>query len=199
MKKEWIMRSLIYTVFILFITAQTGLTSDEKEAQALLKTKLDAAIAVLQQKDLDPQKKNEQLVEIVTPLFDFRLMAKLSLGRKYWPGLSEEKKDEFTDLFIKRLRASYLEKISLYTDEKVFFKTPVQNKRKVRIPTEIISNNNRISMIYKMYKSKKDWKIYDVEIEGISIISTYRSQFDQVLSKGTIDELLQKLEKPENK
>ena len=193
------MRSLIYTVLILFITAQSGLTSDEKEAQALLKTKLDAAIAVLQQKDLDPQKKNEQLVEIVTPLFDFRLMAKLSLGRKYWPGLSEEKKDEFTDLFIKRLRASYLEKISLYTDEKVFFKTPVQNKRKVRIPTEIISNNNRISMTYKLYKSKKDWKIYDLEVEGISIISTYRSQFDQVLSKGTIDELLQRLEKPENK
>ena len=193
------MRSLIYTVLILFITAQTGLTSDEKEAQALLKTKLDAAIAVLQQKDLDPQKKNEQLVEIVTPLFDFRLMAKLSLGRKYWPGLSEEKKDEFTDLFIKRLRASYLEKISLYTDEKVFFKTPVRNKRKVRIPTEIISNNNRISMTYKLYKSKKDWKIYDLEVEGISIISTYRSQFDQVLSKGTIDELLQRLEKPENK
>jgi len=193
------MRSLCYTVLILFITVQAGLTSDGNEAKALLKNRLDATIAVLQKKDLDQQKKNEQLVEIVTPMFDFHLMAKLSLGRKYWPGLSEEKKDEFTDLFIKRLRTSYLEKISLYTDEKVFFKTPVRNKRKVRIPTEIISNNNRISMIYKMYKSKKDWKIYDVEIEGISIISTYRSQFDQVLSKGTIDELLQKLEKPENK
>lgn len=193
------MRSLCYTVLILFITAQAGLASDGNEAKALLKNRLDATIAVLQKKDLDQQKKNEQLVEIVTPMFDFHLMAKLSLGRKYWPGLSEDKKDEFTDLFIKRLRASYLEKISLYTDEKVFFKTPVQNKRKVRIPTEIISNNNRISMIYKMYKSKKDWKIYDVEIEGISIISTYRSQFDQVLSKGTIDELLHKLEKPENK
>lgn len=193
------MRSLLYTVLILFVTVQTGLTSDGIEAQAILKTKLDATIAVLQKKDLDTQKKNEQLVAIVTPMFDFQLMAKLSLGRKYWPGLSEEKKGEFTDLFIKRLRASYLEKISLYTDEKVFFKTPVQDKRKVSIPTEIISNNNRISMIYKMYKSKKDWKIYDVEIEGISIISTYRSQFDQVLSKGTMDELLQRLEKPENK
>jgi len=193
------MRSLLYTVLILFVTVQTGLASDGIEAQAILKTKLDATIAVLQKKDLDTQKKNEQLVAIVTPMFDFQLMAKLSLGRKYWPGLSEEKKGEFTDLFIKRLRASYLEKISLYTDEKVFFKTPVQDKRKVRIPTEIISNNNRISMIYKMYKSKKDWKIYDVEIEGISIISTYRSQFDQVLSKGTMDELLQRLEKPENK
>lgn len=193
------MRGLIYTVLILFITAQTGLTSNENEAQALLKTKLDAAIAVLQKKDLDQQKKYEQLVEIVKPMFDFHLMAKLSLGRKYWPGLSEEKKDEFTDLFIKRLQAAYLEKLSLYTDEKVFFKTPVQDKRKVRIPTEIISNNNRISMIYKMYKSKKDWKIYDIEVEGVSIISTYRSQFDQVLSKGTIDELLQRLEKPEDK
>ncbi len=193
------MRSLLCTVLILFITAQTGLTSDENEAQALLKIKLDAAMAVLQKKDLEQQKKNEQLVEIVTPMFDFHLMAKLSLGRKYWPGLSEEKKDEFTDLFVKRLRTSYLEKISLYTDEKVFFKTPVQDKRKVSIPTEIVSKNNRISMIYKMYKSKNDWKIYDVEIEGVSIISTYRSQFDQVLSKGTIDELLQRLEKPEDK
>lgn len=192
------MRRLIYTVLILFVTVQSGLTSDENEVQALLKTKLDEAIAVLQKKDLDQQKKNEQLVEIVTPMFDFHLMAKLSLGRKYWPGLSEAKKDEFTDLFIKRLRASYLEKLSLYTDEKVFFNTPVQNKRKVRIPTEIVSNNNRISMIYKMYKSKKNWKIYDIEIEGVSIISTYRSQFDQVLSKSTIDELLQRLEKPEN-
>ena len=193
------MRRLIYSVLILFITVQTGLTIAENEAQALLKTKLDAAIAVLQKKDLEQQKKYDQLVEIVKPLFDFHLMAKLSLGRKYWPGLSKEKQDEFTDLFIKRLQAMFLEKLSLYTDEKVFFKTPVQDKRKVRIPTEIVSNNNRISMIYKMYKSENDWKIYDFEIEGVSIISTYRSQFDQILSKGTIDELMKKLEKPENK
>jgi phospholipid transport system substrate-binding protein len=193
------MRSLICSVLILFITVQTGLTIAENEAQALLKTKLDAAIAVLQKKDLEQQKKYDQLVEIVKPLFDFQLMAKLSLGRKYWHGLSKEKQDEFTDLFIKRLQAMFLEKLSLYTDEKVFFKTPVQDNRKVRIPTEIVSNNSRISMIYKMFKSKNDWKIYDFEIEGVSIISTYRSQFDQILSKGTIDELMKRLEKPENK
>lgn len=192
------MRSLIYSVLILFITVQPGWTGDENEAQTLLKTKLDAAIAVLQKNDLEQQKKYDQLVEIVKPLFEFHLMAKLSLGRKYWPGLAEEKKDEFTGLFIKRLQAMFLEKLSLYTDEKVFFKTSVQNKRKIRIPTEIISNNNRISMIYKMFKSKNGWKIYDIEIEGVSIISTYRSQFDQILSKGTIDDLMKRLEKPEN-
>ena len=192
------MRSLIYSVLILFIIVQPGWTGDENEAQALLKTKLDDAISLLQKKDFDQETNYEQLVGIVKPLFDFRLMAKLSLGRKHWPGLSEEKKEEFIDLFIKRLQTMFLEKLSLYTDEKVFFKTPVQDKRKVRIPTELISNNNRISMIFKMFKSKNDWKIYDIEIEGVSIISTYRSQFDQILSKGTIDELMKKLEKPEN-
>jgi phospholipid transport system substrate-binding protein len=193
------MRGLIYTVLILVISVQAGFTSDENDAQTLLKTKLNAAIAVLQKKDMDQQKKNEQLVEIVKPMFDFHLMAKLTLGRKYWPGLSNAKRDEFTDHFIKRLQAMFFEKLSLYTDEKVFFKTPVKNKRKIKIPTELISNNNKISMIYKLYKSQSNWKIYDLEIEGVSIISTYRSQFDQVLSKGTIDELIQRLEKPENK
>ena len=51
-------------------------------------------------------------------------------------------------------------------------------------------------MIYKMYKSKKDWKIYDIEIQGVSIIRSYRSQFSEVLESGSIDDLLQKLEKP---
>ena len=51
-------------------------------------------------------------------------------------------------------------------------------------------------MLYKFYESTS-WLIYDLEIQGVSIISTYRSQFDQVLSKGTIDELLTKLENPE--
>jgi phospholipid transport system substrate-binding protein len=193
------MRGLIYTVLILFFTVQAGFTSDENDAQRLLKQKLDAAIAVLQKKDVDQQKKNDQLVELVKPMFDFHLMAKLTLGRKYWPGLSDEKRDEFTDRFIKRLQASYLEKLSLYTDEKVFFRPPVKHNRKVRIPTELISNTSKISMIYKMYKSRDDWKIYDIEIEGVSIISTYRSQFDQVLSKGSIDELIRRLENPENK
>ncbi|MBW1748172.1 MAG: ABC transporter substrate-binding protein, partial [Deltaproteobacteria bacterium] len=106
---------------------------------------------------------------------------------------------KFTDLFIKRLEASYLEKLSLYNDETIVYKTPVQSGRKVEIPTEVISKDKLISMTYKLYKSKHNWKIYDMEIEGISIIVTYRSQFDQILEKGTFDDLLLKLEAPENK
>ena len=52
-------------------------------------------------------------------------------------------------------------------------------------------------MLYKMYETRQGWKIYDVEIQGVSIISTYRSQFKEILANGTIDDLLLKLEKPE--
>jgi len=193
------MKRLLYTVLILFISVQTGLTDDKNSAKKLLAGKLDAAIAVLQKKDMGQQEKDRQIIEIVTPIFDFPLMAKLSLGKKYWPGLSKEQKEKYTDLFVKRLEASYLEKLSLYTDETVVYKTPIQNERKVEIPTEVISKDKKISMTYKLYKSEQDWKIYDLEIEGISMIVTYRSQFDQILDKGTFDDFLLKLEKPENK
>jgi phospholipid transport system substrate-binding protein len=196
--KEWIMKSLLYSVFILLVMTQTVGADDRNVAKELLENRVEAAIAVLQKNDLDQEEKNKQVIEIVTPLFDFPLMAKLSLGRKYWPGLVNEKRQRFIELFTKRLKASYLDKLTLYTDEKVVFKTPVQEERKIKIPTELISKNNTISMLYKLHESTNNWLIYDIEIQGVSIISTYRSQFDQVLSKGTIDELLIKLEKPEN-
>lgn len=193
------MKSLFYSVFILLMMAQTVGADDKDVAKELLETRIMSAIAVLQKKDLDQQEKNKQVVEIVTPIFNFPLMAKLSLGRKYWPGLAQEERQKFTELFTKRLKESYLDNLALYTDEKVVFKTPVQEKRKIKIQTELISKNNNISMLYKFHKSRHSWLIYDIEIQGVSIISTYRSQFDQVLSKGTIDELLIKLERPENK
>ena len=193
------MKRLLYALLILLLSAQAGLTDDKNSAKETLARKLDAAIAVLQKKNMDKQEKDRQIIEIVTPIFDFSIMAKLSLGRKYWPGLSEEQKEKFTDLFIKRMEASYLEKLSLYTDEAVVYKTPVQDGRKVVIPTEVISKDKKISMTYKLYKSAQSWKIYDMEIEGISIIVTYRSQFDQILDKGTFDDLLLKLETTEIK
>ncbi len=193
------MKSLLYSVFILLVMIQTVGADDKDVAKELLENKIESAIAVLQKKDLDQQEKNKQVVEIVTPIFNFPLMAKLSLGRKYWPGLAQEERQRFTELFTKRLKESYLDNLTLYSDEKVVFKTPVQEKRKIKIQTELISKNNTITMLYKLHKSKHGWLIYDIEIQGVSIISTYRSQFDQALSKGTIDELLIKLEKQENK
>jgi phospholipid transport system substrate-binding protein len=131
-------------------------------------------------------------------MFDFALMAKLTLGRKHWPSLTREKKEKFTQLYIELLKTSYLDKLALYTDEKIFFEPPVQVKGKVRIPTQLVSKDRRTSILYKLYKPADDWMVYDLEIQGVSIIRSYRSQFGEILQSGTIDDLLLKMERSED-
>lgn len=197
--KEWIMKRLWYVGICLLILSQTAIADDNCPAEDFLKARLEAVFAVLQNEELAQQAKSEEIVEIVSPMFDFALMAKLTLGKKYWPGLTEENKEKFTDLFIKKLRTSYLSKLTLYSDEKIVYEPPVQDKNKVRISTYLISKDKKISMLYKFYNSMNSWKIYDVEIQGVSIIRSYRSQFYEVLQNGTIDELLLKLEESVDK
>jgi phospholipid transport system substrate-binding protein len=196
--KKWMMKILFYAVTSLLLLSQSVTADNKSAAEEFIKSNLDAVFAVLQKNDLSQQAKASEVEEIVTPMFDFNLMAKLSLGKKYWPGLSPDQKERFTELFIERLRGSYLNRLTAYTDEKIIYESPVAIKKKVRMPTLLISKGNKISMLYKLYPTQNTWKIYDVEIEGVSIIRSYRSQFNEILQKGTFDDLLQKMEKPAN-
>ena len=188
------MRALLYTALSLLILGQTVIAADKITAEEILKRTLDRVFEVLQKEDLEQQEKNKAVVEIITPMFDFALMAKLSLGKKHWPGLTREKKDRFTELFVKRLRRSYLNKLSTYTDEAIIYEPPVEVKKKIHIPTRLISKGKEISMLYKFYSSNDNWKIYDIEIQGVSIIRSYRSQFNEILQRGTMDDLFDKME-----
>jgi phospholipid transport system substrate-binding protein len=193
--KKWMMKILFYTAFNLLLLSQAVTADDKRAAEEFLKSNLDAVFTVLQKKDLSQQARNKEVVEIVTPMFDFALMAKLSLGKKHWPGLTIEKKDRFTELFVKRLRRSYLNKLTTYTDEEIIYEPPVEVKKKIHIPTSLISKGKKISMLYKFYNSNNDWKIYDIEIQGVSIIRSYRSQFNEILQRGTMEDLFEKMEK----
>jgi phospholipid transport system substrate-binding protein len=189
---------LFYALFSLVFLSQAVTADDKSAAEEFLKSNLNKAFTVLQKKDLSPEAKNSEIEEVVTPMFDFELMAKLSLGKKYWPDLTRDQRDRFTELFVHRLRQSYLDKLTAYTDEKVIYESPVAVKNKVHVPTQLISKGNKISMLYKLYPSSNSWKIYDIEIQGVSIIRSYRSQFKEILQKGTFDDLLKKMEKPAN-
>jgi phospholipid transport system substrate-binding protein len=187
-------------VMILGVTlalSAIAVADETNSAEELLKNKLDAVLVILQQKDVALEVKKKEIITIVTPVFDFSLMSKLTIGKKHWIGLSPEKRDRFTELFVEFLKKTYLDAITLYTDEKVLYKESLRVDNKVHIPTELINKDNTYSMLYKFYKSKKGWKIYDIEIQGVSLIRTYRSQFDSVLRNGTIDDLILKLEKRE--
>ena len=190
------MKNLLVAVISLLLFYQSAAADDKSEVEKLLKKNLDAVLTVLQKKDLEQQAKNRDIVDIVTPMFDFELMARLSLGKKHWPELSQEKKERFTELFIKRLKASYLKNFTLYTDEQLFYEPSVQVKKKIHAPTYLVSKDKKISILYKFYKAGQNWKIYDLEIQGVSIIRSYRSQFSDILESGTMDDLLLKLENP---
>ena len=197
-EKKWIKSVLLYTVIGLLLLGQDVTADDKDAAEEFIKNNLDAVFTVLKKKDQSQQARNSKVVEMVTPMFDFRLMAKLSLGKKYWPDLSREHKERFTELFVERLRQSYLNKLTAYTDEKIIYEPPVAVKKKIHVPTILVSQGKKISMLYKLYSSNNTLKVYDVEIQGVSIVRSYRSQFKEILQKGTFDDLLKKMQKSVN-
>ena len=194
--REWVIKPLPYALLCLLLVCQSAIAENRPTAEELLKVNLAAVFEVLNKQDLNQQAKKDKILDIVDPMFDFSLMAKLTLGKKYWPGLTPEQKERFTQLFIKRLRASYLDRLTLYTDEEVHFESSYEVKQKIHIPTYIVSKDKKISLLYKFYNSETSWKIYDLEIQGVSIIRSYRSQFYEILKSGTFDDLLIKLEQP---
>lgn len=192
------MRQLIFFVLLLFLSVSHAAANEPAEVSKLIQERINAVMFLLQDKSLDKPSRNEKILEIVTPIFNYQTMSKLSLGKKHWPALSPEKQVEFSELFSERLQASYLEKLDIYTDEKILYGEPKEDGKKIYMPTTLISKDNKIEILYKLYKSSGNWKIYDVEVGGVSIIQTYRSQFDDALSNGTIDELLEKLKDNES-
>lgn len=211
------MRQLIYALVILLIAGQgvyaankypsdpnvllqtksCPVVKDPNELRDLLQSRWDAVITILKKKELDEKVKEEQIYKIVGPLFDFPLMAKLTLGRNNWPRLSTPQQEKFTRLFTQRLKSSYLEKVKLYTDEKGLYK-PIQQKKDtvIYVPMQLTTKDSETTILYKLRKADEYWKIYDVEIQGVSILLTYRSQFDDILQRGTVKDLLSQLEKP---
>jgi phospholipid transport system substrate-binding protein len=182
------------------------LVKDPNNPNELLEAKWNAVLKVLQIQDMDQKVKEKIIDRIVSPTFDFPLMGQLALGRTHWPKLDSAQREKFIRLFVERLKALYLEQTTLYKNEKISFKLKpaVQEKNTIHIPIVLISDDEEITLLYKLHKmdeqSKSNanarWKIYDVEIEGISIILTYRSQFDDILRRGSVQDLLSQLEKP---
>jgi phospholipid transport system substrate-binding protein len=193
-----IIRRLLYVILFLLAAGQyvSAGNKDPNDPNVLLRTKWDTISSILQNKDVDSKEKEKQINKVARPIFDFPLMAKLSLGKKNWSKFNLQQRKRFTELFVEKLSTSYCEKIMLYTDERVLFKPAVQKKKTIYIPIELKSKDKTIAIVYKLRKLDKHWKIYDVEIEGVSILLTYRSQFDDILRRGTVEELLSLLEKP---
>ncbi len=195
------MKKNSYFLFFFLLLSQVAVADVESEAEEKLKTSVDKVFTVLSDKELTMDQKKSKVIEITNSVFGFPLMAKLSLGKKHWSQFNAEQRTEFTSLFIELFQDFYSEKICLFHDEKVFFDPPIiENEKRVQIPTVLLSNGKKISVLYKMFKTKNGWKVYDISIEGVSLVRTYRSQYHHVLKSDKIEGLLTKMrEQKENK
>ena len=185
--------ALIFTLFfgmhsMLFAVEETNISS-------FMQTNIDHATSILRNKQLPKSEKSVQLYTIFDSIFDYNLMAQLALGSKQWSSLSPTKQSEFTKMFEQKLKLSYMEKLDLYTDEKIVIKNLEKIKdSRIHLTTHLMKNSEVYEIIYKFYKDKNnEWMIYDVDILGVSIIQTYRTQFADFLAKESFDKLLDKL------
>jgi len=192
--KKIMYRTLI-SLFAVFFAAATLSADEVNEIRAMTKEKVDLVIQTLKDTSLSKKEKKEGILKTIDGLFDFNLMARLSLGKENWKPLSKSKRKEFSKLFVERLKQSYLDKLDLYTDEEVVVGEAKQTKKnRVEVLTFLVSKDDKKEMTYKLYKSKKKgWLVYDVDVLGVSIVATYRSQFSGILKKGSMEQLLERM------
>ncbi|RTZ80367.1 MAG: hypothetical protein DSY98_04425 [SAR324 cluster bacterium] len=192
--KKIMYRTLI-SLFAVFFAATTLSADEVNEIRAMTKEKVYLVIQTLKDTSLSKKEKKEGILKTIDGLFDFNLMARLSLGKENWKPLSKSKRKEFSKLFVERLKQSYLDKLDLYTDEEVVVGEAKQTKKnRVEVLTFLVSKDDKKEMTYKLYKSKKKgWLVYDVVVLGVSIVATYRSQFSGILKKGSMEQLLERM------
>jgi len=189
-----IMKKIVCLVLVSLLFSHVAVADVEHEAEKLLKSSVDKVFTVLTDKELTIDQKKSKVIEITDPVFSFSLMAKLSLGKAHWSQFNANQKSEFINLFTELFQNFYTEKLDFFSNETVVFHpASIVKEKKIKIPTVLISKGTEYSMLYKMFKTKHGWKIYDLEIEGVSILRSYRSQYHHFLEKGGIKGLLAKM------
>jgi phospholipid transport system substrate-binding protein len=197
-KRMKVRKSRLHIIIAICSLILFALEADANAPTQAVKYMVDSVLEVLKNKELSlPEKKKERrsrISALIRNRFDFEEMAKRSLAR-HWKKRTSEEKKEFVALFSDLLKASYIGKIELYTDEKVSYdKEVIKRKGKYAIvSTSIITKKVDIPIDYKIILKNGKWWVYDVLIEGVSFISTYRSQYNKIIIKESYAKLIQRM------
>ncbi len=164
------------------------------EINTVMQTKMDKSLEILKETKGDKKNAADSIFKLFDGIFDFKLMAKLSLS-KYYDKLSASQKEEFNQKFEASLKKSFSDKLSLYKDEILKVKSAEQkNENRYFLTSSMIIDGEEKLVVFKFYNDKNNWLIYDIDVLGVSIIQTYRSQFGDILENADFNALLTKLE-----
>jgi phospholipid transport system substrate-binding protein len=154
---------------------------------------VDGILTLLQNKELDKVTRRKEMRKVINGRFDFRAMSQSTLATN-WKKASEEQQQEFVTLFSQLIENTYIGRVEAYTDEKVDYPGEKVKGKKAVVATLILTASADIPIDYKVYQKKNgEWWVYDVIIEGISLISNYRSSYRDIVSKEGVDGLLAKM------
>ncbi len=180
----------IVIIFLLITSTCFALVKTDIKTQ--MSNKIDKVLFILHNSNFQKEKKGEEIIRIMNPIFDYSLMSRLTLG-KAWKKISKEQRTKFIQLFTEKLKASYIEKLDLYTDQEVkIIGVEETKKNRLKLKTQLIGKSENFDINYKFYtkKNQNNWLIYDVDLIGVSIIKTYKAQFKGFLKNKSFNELL---------
>jgi len=192
--------AVIATAFVLGIVAvaSPARAADDPaltaEPRQLITDAATRIVAILEKRDETSEERIHQIEQIAYEIFDFTTMSKLVLARN-WRKMDKPKRAEFVREFKRHLSRTYGTRLDRYDQEEVeVYAAQVEVRDDVSIKTRIVGGQfDDAEVSYRLRKRKDRWRIIDVVIEGVSLVSNYRSQFAEVLNSGTIDDLLGKL------
>jgi phospholipid transport system substrate-binding protein len=145
--------------------------------------------------DFKAKPKNERLAIMksqIETVFDFKELSRRTLGRS-WKKMSPEQRKEFVDLFTEVLQGVYADLLMSYTDQKVIFgEETMLKKGRAEVKSHLVtSDGKKIPVFYRLTDKTGDWKVYDVIVEGVSLVKNYRTQFREILAKNEPEKLLE--------
>jgi phospholipid transport system substrate-binding protein len=135
--------------------------------------------------------------EVARNIFDFEAIARGTLTRYRWKRMTPEQRDAFTAAFTEFIGNNYFNQIQggYQNEEVVFLGQKMLSQTKARVMTRIVREAIEISVEYSMWRRKDNWRIFNVYVEGVSLLGNYRNEFERFLSKTTPDDLIAELKK----
>lgn len=191
-KKKGILLSLfVLSLFFLPCAAKAGEVTD------IVKADIDRTLSALKDPALqgpeNRELRSERVRGTVEELFDFEEVSKRSLGR-YWRARTEAERHEFVRLFTALLENSYMDRIYEHRDDKVLYTGEVSRGGKVEVRTKVITTKGtEVPISYRLMNKDGAWKAYDMVVEGVSLLSTYRTQFDEKIQSSSYEALVEHL------
>lgn len=181
------------TLLLLCLAVWAPSARSAEGPMSLLEKSVNQILEILENDALQSEARREQISELVRQRFDFETMSQHVLGPQ-WRNTSPADKDRFISLFSDLLEASYVGKIEDYNNEQVSFSKEQVDGRKARVDTLVLTGTNEIPIEYRLVNRNDSWLVYDVIIEGVSLVRSYRDNYREIVRKEGMDGLLAKMQ-----